>query len=79
MPAITLMPRLLSAPFSLFIGFFDAPEGGTKYYNGDLSSARTWDRAADTTLYAQYQATGDGSEQQPFEITTAEQRCVLGA
>ncbi len=37
-----------------FVGWFDAKTGGTKYYNADGTSARTWNKASDTTLYAQW-------------------------
>jgi len=36
-----------------FLGYTSAPNGGgTKYYNADGSSARTWDKTEATTLYA---------------------------
>jgi uncharacterized repeat protein (TIGR02543 family) len=38
-----------------FAGYFDAKNSGIKYYNADLSSARNWDKAEDTVLYAQWQ------------------------
>ena len=37
-----------------FAGYYDAQSGGTKYYDADLSSARTWDKAEATTLYAHW-------------------------
>jgi hypothetical protein len=37
-------------------GFYDAPSGGTQYYNSDMTSARNWDIPSDTTLYAQWTA-----------------------
>ena len=37
-----------------FAGYFDATSGGKKYYNADGTSANTWDKASDTTLYAQW-------------------------
>ena len=40
-----------------FQGYFDAASGGTKYYNADWSSARTWNKEDSTkTLYAQWVA-----------------------
>ena len=39
-----------------FNGYFDAASGGTKYYNANGSSARTWNKTANTTLYAQWTA-----------------------
>ena len=38
-----------------FIGYFTASQEGTKYYNGDGTSAKNWDKTnASTTLYARY-------------------------
>ena len=37
-----------------FNGYFDATSGGTKYYNADGTSAKNWDKTANTTLYAQW-------------------------
>lgn len=39
-----------------FTGFYDAASGGTKYYNADGTSARTWNKntTSGTTLYAQW-------------------------
>ncbi|MBQ7996776.1 MAG: InlB B-repeat-containing protein [Paludibacteraceae bacterium] len=37
-----------------FQGYFDAASGGTKYYNANGTSARTWNKTANTTLYAQW-------------------------
>ncbi len=52
MPAITKPTRTGYT----FNGYFDATSGGTKYYNADGSSARTWNKTAATTLYAQWTA-----------------------
>ena len=43
-----------------FLGYFDASNGGTKYYNADLTSAKNWDKETtnETTLYAQYKLNG---------------------
>ena len=38
-----------------FTGYWDAETGGTKYYNGDFSSAKDWDKASDAALYAQWE------------------------
>ena len=40
-----------------FLGYFDAQNGGKKYYNADLSSAKNWDKTptGTATLYAQWQ------------------------
>jgi len=37
-----------------FAGYYDAVTGGTKYYNADGSSARTWNKASNATLYARW-------------------------
>ena len=50
MPSATMPTREGHA----FNGYFDATSGGTKYYNADGTSARTWDKTANTTLYAQW-------------------------
>ena len=52
MPAITPAPTGTGG-YS-FVGYFDAQTGGTIYYNADLTSAKTWDKEEDTTLYAQW-------------------------
>ena len=41
-----------------FHGYYDtsAATGGTQYYNADMSSARTWDKPSNTTLYARWTA-----------------------
>ncbi|MCL2797689.1 MAG: InlB B-repeat-containing protein [Firmicutes bacterium] len=51
MPEITVAPTRLGYVFD---GFFDAVNGGTRYYNADLSSARAWNKTANTTLYARW-------------------------
>lgn len=40
-----------------FVGYYDAQTGGNKYYNAELTSARTWNYASDKTLYAHWEAT----------------------
>ena len=55
MPAITSLPTRENYDFA---GYFDA--NGTKYYNEDGTSAKTWDKTSDTTLYAQWQVNVDG-------------------
>ena len=52
MPTITVPAR---AGYQ-FAGYYDQAEGGTKYYNADGSSAANWNKAGDTTLYAQWTA-----------------------
>ncbi len=51
MDTLTSLP---TRPGYTFAGYFDAKTGGTKYYNADGTAARTWNKAADTTLYAQW-------------------------
>jgi len=51
MPAAT-MPTYENHTFA---GYYDAANGGTKYYNSDGSSAKAWDKAIDDTiLYAHW-------------------------
>ena len=50
MPAATMPTKASYA----FLGYFDAATGGTKYYNADGSSAKTWDKTSALTLYAQW-------------------------
>ncbi len=52
MPSAT-MPTRTGYTFN---GYFDAASGGTRYYNANGSSARTWNKTANTTLYAQWTA-----------------------
>ena len=52
MPTITVPARTGYQ----FAGYYDQAEGGTKYYNADGSSAADWNKAGDTTLYAQWTA-----------------------
>ena len=39
-----------------FAGWYDAKTGGTKYYNADGTSAKNYDKASGTTLYARWTA-----------------------
>ena len=57
MPSITIPKR---TGYS-FVGYYDSPQtdygdtgGGTQYYKSDGTSARNWDKATDTTLYARW-------------------------
>jgi len=50
MPAMTVPTR---KGFT-FAGYYDAVTGGTKYYNADGSSAKNWNKASNTTLYAHW-------------------------
>ena len=52
MPAVTVA---LSRESYVFVGYFDAAEGGTKYYNADGTSAKAMDKGANTTLYAHWE------------------------
>jgi len=72
MPTITVKP---TRPLHAFLGFFDAATGGTKYYNGNLASAKNWDKTAAATLYAQWEewkTDGDGTQENPVNLYTAE-------
>ena len=41
----------------VFAGYWDGDNGtGTQYYNADGTSARTWDKVSNTTLYAKWTA-----------------------
>lgn len=37
-----------------FDGYYDAVNGGTKYYHADMTSAKAWDKANSATLYAHW-------------------------
>lgn len=40
-----------------FAGYYDAPTGGTKYYNADMSSAKNWNKTdSNVTLFARWTA-----------------------
>ena len=56
MPTASDKPAIPTKTGYTFQGFFDAASGGTKYYNADGASARTWDKdvTTGTTLYAQW-------------------------
>lgn len=56
MPAITATTLPTRRGYT-FTGFYDAASNGNKYYNADGTSARTWNKANNTTtLYAQWSA-----------------------
>lgn len=38
----------------VFLGYYSSAEGGTQYYSCKMSSARSWDIASGTTLYARW-------------------------
>ena len=77
MPKITIPTRTGYT----FNGYYDAASGGTQYYKVDGSSARTWNKTAATTLYAQWTATnytityntngGNSIAQKTYTIETA--------
>ena len=52
MPVITTTPTRVGY---VFLGYYDALTGGTKYYNADLSSANAWANDSNKTLYARWQ------------------------
>ena len=37
-----------------FEGYYDSNSGGTKYYNANGTSAKSWDKTSNTTLYARW-------------------------
>lgn len=39
-----------------FNGYYTSTSGGTQYYTSSMSSARTWNKTSNTTLYAQWTA-----------------------
>ena len=51
MPTISGIPTRIGY---IFTGYYDSANNGTKYYNADLTSARTWDKTSNTTLYAHW-------------------------
>lgn len=56
------MAKLTSLPTRTgyeFAGYYDAATGGTMYYGIDGTAARKWDKAANTTLYAQWVVEGE--------------------
>jgi len=57
MPSITAGQLPANRTGYTFTGIWDAPTGGTKYYNTDASSAHAWDKEtmSGTTLYAQWE------------------------
>ena len=56
----------------IFRGYYDAVTGGTKYYNADGTSAKTWDKTEDTILYARWVKTlvGEGTKENPYQLGT---------
>ncbi|MBQ7243211.1 MAG: uL15 family ribosomal protein [Bacilli bacterium] len=53
------MPKITSLPTRggySFAGYYSATSGGTKYYNANGTSAKNFDKDANTTLYAQWTA-----------------------
>ena len=52
MPSITV-PTYAGYTFQ---GYYDATSGGTKYYNANGTSARTWNKVGAQTLYARWSA-----------------------
>ena len=66
MPSVDTNGNALSSPIRpgyIFTGFYDARTNGTKYYEDDMSSARTWDKTGsqDLYLYAQWDDCPAGS------------------
>ncbi len=42
---------------NIFLGWYDSASGGTKYYNADGTSAKTFDKTENITLYAHWEET----------------------
>ena len=67
----------------IFLGYFDAPTGGTRYYNAYLTPAvSAWDKNIITTLYAQWSIVytitfhangGVGTVPEPLQLAYGEQ------
>ena len=55
-----------------FAGYYDAASGGTQYYTATGTSAKTWDKEDDTTLYARWTAND-------YTITFAKQGGIDGS
>lgn len=53
MPTISSLPTRAGYTFA---GYYSATSGGTKYYNANGTSAKNFDKDANTTLYAQWTA-----------------------
>jgi len=54
-------PSLATRSGYMFNGYFDATTGGTQYYTSTGTSAHTWDKTANTTLYAHWTQCPTGS------------------
>lgn len=52
-----------------FQGYYDAKSGGTKYYNANGTSARTWNKTGDTTLYARWADTTSPSAPNDISVS----------
>ena len=52
----TISTTAPTKPGYTFGGWYDAATGGTQYYTAAGASARNWDKAANTTLYAHWTA-----------------------
>ena len=53
------LPDLSAVPTRtgyIFLGYFDAKNNGTKYYNADLTHDLSWDKATGAVLYAHWEA-----------------------
>jgi hypothetical protein len=60
-----------------FDGYFDAINGGTRYYNDDLTSARNWDKLSGATLWARW-ILNLGTATNPFLIRTEAELRKIG-
>ena len=55
MPAINVPTKI----GYVFEGYYDSNSGGTKYYNANGTSARTWNKTSNATLYARWSYNSD--------------------
>ena len=61
-----------------FVGYYDAISGGNKYYNGDGTSARTWNKADDATLYARWEEANYSVDGETFPTLVQAYEAVAG-
>ena len=58
-----------------FAGYWDDKTSGTQYYLANGTSARTWDKTSDTTLYAHWSA----NTNTPYTVNHYKQTTALGS
>ena len=62
-----------------FNGYFDAATGGNQYYTASGESNMNWDKASDTTLYAQYKSMTVNVSGKSLTYNGTAQSCAGGA